>query len=157
MDIPQPGADCLVGIGVGRLPALNEVGGIKNGLKVGIVDALQQIDAASNGITIDVFLILVEQDHGRSARSCGHFTQPSQHLVAILGWIDGTAVACRGRIEGEDTNIGRLQGFATVMARSKRCRCSLNELSMGTFPMGEPMAATPMPCASSVSLTLVTC
>ena len=46
---------------------------------------------------------------------------------------------------------------ASVIARSKWWRCSSNELSMGTFPMGEPIAATPIPCASSVFLIVVTC
>src|SRR5437868_2803286 len=136
MDIPQPGADCLVGIGVGRLPALNEVGGIKNGLKVGIVDALQQIDAASNGIAVDFFLILVEQDHGRSARPCGHFTQPSQHLVAVLGWIDSTAVTCRGRIEGEDANIGRLQGLRYCNGPLEKVQVLVERTIDGNLPDG---------------------
>src|SRR6266487_92031 len=115
MDVPQPGTERLVGIGVRRLPALNEVGGIEHGLKVCIVAALQQIDTASDGITVDAFLVLMEQDHARRARPCSHFTQPSQHLVAVLGWVDGTTVislllSC-GRIEGKDANIGRLQGM----------------------------------------------
>src|SRR5438270_13007249 len=116
MDISQPGADRLVGIGIGRLSNLNKVGGIKNGLKVGIVAALQQIDTASDGITVDVFLVLVEQKHPCRTRPCNHFSQPSQHLVAVLGWIEGTAVTSmpledRGRIEGKDANAGRLQGL----------------------------------------------
>src|SRR5256885_1374480 len=116
MDIPQPGADRLVGIGIGRLSNLNEVGGIKNGLKVCIVAALQEIDTASDGITVDVFLVLVEQNHTCRAGPCGHFTQPSQHLVAVLGWIDSITVIAAplvgsGRIEGKDANIGCLQGL----------------------------------------------
>jgi hypothetical protein len=67
MNVFQPGANCLVGIGVRRLPALNEVGRIEHGLKVCIVAALQQIDTASDGITVDVFLVLMEQDHARRA------------------------------------------------------------------------------------------
>src|SRR5437660_1073117 len=116
MDVPQPGTDRLVGIGIGRLSNLNEIGGIKNGLKVGIVAALQQIDTANNAITVDVFLVLMEQKYPCRARSCNHFSQPSQYLVAVLGWIDGTAVTSiplvgRRRIEGKDANIGCLQSL----------------------------------------------
>src|SRR6266849_5993606 len=121
MDVLQPGTERFVCIGVRRLPALNEVGGIEHGLKACIVAALQQIDTAIDGITVDVFLVLMEQDHARRARPCNHFTQSSQHLVAILTrdksgcYIDSTAVIAAlfevcGRIEGKDANIGRLQG-----------------------------------------------
>src|SRR5712692_11380781 len=92
MDVPQPGTERFVGIGVRRLPALNVVGGIEHGLKVCIVAALKQIDTAIDGITVDVFLVLMEQDYARRARPCSHFTQSSQHLVAVISWIDSTAV-----------------------------------------------------------------
>src|SRR2546430_17658605 len=56
----------------------------------------------------------MEQNHTCCPRSRGHFTQPSQHLVAVLGWIDSPAFTCllfRSRwVEGEDANRGRLEG-----------------------------------------------
>src|SRR2546426_9172610 len=92
MNILQPGTERIIGIGVGRLSALNEVGGIKNGLKLCVIAALQQINAASDGITVDVLLVLMEQNHVCCTRPCSHFTQPSQHFVAVLSWIDSLAV-----------------------------------------------------------------
>src|SRR5438477_132805 len=90
--IPPAGA-LVVRIGVGRLSALNEVGGIKNGPKMRAVAALQQIDTAGDGITIDVLLVLMQQHYTCRPRPCRHFTQPSEHLVAILSWIGGTTVS----------------------------------------------------------------
>ena len=141
MDISQPGADRLVGIGIGRLSNLNEVGGIKNGLKVGIVAALQQIDTASDDITVDVFLVLVEQKHPCRARPCNHFSQPSQHLVAVLGWIDSTAVTSislvgRGRIEGKDADVGCLQGLRHCYGPLEMVQVLVERAIDGNLPDG---------------------
>ena len=61
MDIAQPGLQRLVGIGIGRLAALDEVGRVEDGPQMRIVDVLQQIDAAGDGVAVDVFLVLVQQ------------------------------------------------------------------------------------------------
>ncbi len=41
VNIAQPGTQCLVGVRIGRLLALDKVGGIEYGLEMGVVDALQ--------------------------------------------------------------------------------------------------------------------
>src|SRR5258708_1606441 len=89
MDIAQPGADRLVGIGIGRLSNLNEVGGIKNGLKVCIVAALQQIDTAIDGNLPDGRANGSNADTVRAQR----FIDPGYLLIGEIQYIriPGTA------------------------------------------------------------------
>src|SRR5207237_5788393 len=70
--IVNPGTQCLVGIRIGSLPALNKVGGIENSLKMRIVACLQELDTANDGIAVDALLVLVEQCNASSTRFCRH-------------------------------------------------------------------------------------
>jgi len=60
MDVFKPVMQCVIGVGVGRLSTLNEIGRIEDGLKMHIVDALEQVGAAGNGIAIDTFLVFMK-------------------------------------------------------------------------------------------------
>ena len=62
VDVFKPGAQGVVGVGVGYLIALDEVGGIEDGLEMDVVDGFEQVGAASNGVTVDVFFVFMEQD-----------------------------------------------------------------------------------------------
>ena len=83
----------------------------------------------------------MEQKHPCRARPCNHFSQPSQHLVAVLGWIDGTAVTSislvgRGRIEGKDADIGCLQGLRHCNGPLKMVQVLVERAIDGNFPDG---------------------
>src|SRR6266699_676810 len=90
-----------------------------------IVADFEQINAAGNGISIDVLLVLMQQNN--ASRTCprSHLAQPPEHFIPPRGRVGRTYVAYRGsrRIIGEYANEGRLKEFS-------QCDCTVETLQV---------------------------